>query len=146
MPLFHRYLWRILPKYSRTLPKRSAAFSDTCLKFMAIFCKIVIIFLEIQHAISFSVLQPKKLTKSCGTVVEVHHDELEQLIFAWQGRQLVLALFVSRFYIRWRIDSWSIKGAKIFVLSRLPQIPCAAPFSGSFFRRAPHILIWQNHL
>ena len=43
--LFHRYFEKILPKHSRMLTERSTPFSDTCLKFTAIFCEIVIIFL-----------------------------------------------------------------------------------------------------
>ena len=32
--LFHRYFWRILPKNSRTITKKSTPFSHTCLKFV----------------------------------------------------------------------------------------------------------------
>ena len=42
---------------SRMFTEKSVPFSDTCLKFTAIFCEL---------------LQTKKLRKSCGTVVEVH--------------------------------------------------------------------------
>ena len=42
--LFHRYFQKILVKHSRTLNERGTPFSDTCLKFKAIFCEIVIIF------------------------------------------------------------------------------------------------------
>lgn len=34
---------------------------------------------KIQQAVSFSMLQTRKLTKSCGTVREVHFYELEVL-------------------------------------------------------------------
>ena len=40
-------------------------------------------------------LQTKKLKKECGTTVKVHLLNLEQLIFTWTGRHLVLALFTS---------------------------------------------------
>ena len=43
--LFYRYFEKILSKHSRMLIERGTPFSDTCLKFMAIFCEIVIIFL-----------------------------------------------------------------------------------------------------
>ena len=42
--LSHRYFEKILLKHSRMLTKRSTPFSDTCLKFTAIFCETVIIF------------------------------------------------------------------------------------------------------
>ena len=41
--LFHKYFEKILPKYSSN--ERSTSFSDTCLKFTAICCEMVIIFL-----------------------------------------------------------------------------------------------------
>ena len=62
-------------KYYRTLTKRSTPFSDTCLKFVTIFCKIVIIFLGI-NTTSNKFLDINKAIKSCGTVVEVHQYEL----------------------------------------------------------------------
>ena len=40
-------------------------------------------------------LQIKKLTKSCGAVVEAHHYELRTISLYLAGRQLVLALFAS---------------------------------------------------
>ena len=38
--LFHRYFYKILPKHFRTLTERSTPFSDTCLKFTAIFVRL----------------------------------------------------------------------------------------------------------
>ena len=42
-------------------------------------------------------LPKKKLKRSRGTVVEVYLImNLDQLIFTWKGRHLVLALFASK--------------------------------------------------
>ena len=50
---------------------------------------------EIHQTISFSMFQKKKLTRSCGTLLKSSIMKLEQLIFTWKGRQLVLARFAS---------------------------------------------------
>ena len=65
----------ILPKHSRTLTEKSAPFSDTCLEFMDIFRKIVIISLaEIHQTVSFSMLPTNENIMN-----------LEQLIFLGRG-------------------------------------------------------------
>ena len=45
MKVLHRYFEKILQKHSTILTDRRTPFSDTCLKFIAILCEIVIIFL-----------------------------------------------------------------------------------------------------
>ena len=54
--------------------ERSTPFSDTCLKFMAIFCEIVIIFLGRNTSNNKFLNATNKETKKklCGIVVEVH--------------------------------------------------------------------------
>ena len=47
-------------------------------------------------------VQTKKLTKSCGTVgLSPSIMNLEQLIFTWKERQLVLALLGSKYIIKY---------------------------------------------
>ena len=100
--LFHRYFEKILPKHSRMLTERSTPFSDTCLKFTAIFCEIVIIFLgrntPNNKFLDVTNKETKKVTwRRCWSPSTVN---LDQLIFTRKGWHLVLALFASKdFYV-----------------------------------------------
>ena len=70
---FSQVFKKILPKYFRTLTERRTPFSDTCLKFMVNFLKTVIIFLGRNTPNRFlDVSNKEAITKSYGTVVEVH--------------------------------------------------------------------------
>ena len=90
-----------MPKYPEFLLREvhlSVYFTlYTCLKFMVTFYKTVIIFLaEIQQAIGFSMLQTKKLTKSCGTVVEVHYYELGAINLYLEGAGISVGIFLIK--------------------------------------------------
>ena len=88
-----------MPKHSRTLTERSTPFSDTCLKFTAIFCEIVIIFLGRNTPNNkFLDVTNKEIKKvNVAPLLQSIYYELEQLLFTWNGRHLVLALFASIF-------------------------------------------------
>ena len=68
----------LVPNFTGSYKKECTPFCHTSVKFVAIFCKIVMFFFlaEIQQAMTFSMLQTKKLTKSCDTALEVHYFEL----------------------------------------------------------------------
>ena len=70
--------------------ERGAPFSDTCLNFTAIFCKIVIIFLDF---FSMFPKETKKVMWHCCWSLSII---LEHLIFIWKWRHLVVALFPNR--------------------------------------------------
>ena len=71
-------------------------FSDTSLKFMVIFRKIVIIFLSRNTPNKFLDVTNKEIYKvMCHPCWSPSIMNLEQLIFTWKGRQLVFALFAS---------------------------------------------------
>ena len=102
MLLFHRYFEKVLPKHSRMLTERSTPFSGTCLKFTTIFCEIVIIFLGRNTPNNKFLDVTIKETKNF-----IWHPywspsimNMQQLIFTWKGRHLVLALFVSIYMIK----------------------------------------------
>ena len=87
-------------KHSRTLTERRTPFIDTCLKFAPIFRKIVIIFLSTNTPNNKFLDVTNKETKK----VMWHRYKspsimnLEQLIFTWKRRLLVLALFASTYW------------------------------------------------
>ena len=91
--LFHRYFEKILPKHSRVLTERITPFSDL------FFCEIVIIFLGRNTPNNMFLDVKNKETKKvmwhrCWSPSIMN---IEQLIFTWKGRHLVLALFASIF-------------------------------------------------
>ena len=90
-------LKRFCRNIQECLPERSTPFSDTCLKFTAIFCEVVIIFLGRNTPNNKFLDVTNKETKNvmwrrCRSPYIMN---LEQLIFTWKGRHLVLALFNS---------------------------------------------------
>ena len=79
------------------ITERGTPFSDTCLKFTAIFCEIVIIFLGRNTSDNKFLDVTNKETKKVmwhryGSLSIMN---IEQLIFTWKGRYLVLALYAS---------------------------------------------------
>ena len=86
-----------MPKYSRNLTEWSTPFSNACLKFMVIFHKIVIVFLGRNTPNNkFLNVTSKETNKVmwhyCWNPSIIN---MEQLIFTWKGRQLLLVLFAS---------------------------------------------------
>ena len=93
------HLWRSSCSSSWILIEKSTHFSGTCLKFMVIFLWLFVItflrkrdtpnnkFLDVTNKETDKVMLP-----CCWSPPIMN---LEQLIFTWKGRQLLLALFTS---------------------------------------------------
>ena len=66
---FSELLLSIFPKYSRTRTEKSAPFNDTCVKFIALFRKLVIVFLgrntRNNKFLDVTIKDTKKLTWHC---------------------------------------------------------------------------------
>ena len=91
-----------MPRYSRTLTKKSASFSDTCLKFMIIFRKIVIIFLGRNTPNNkFLDVTNKETNKFMWEVVKNH------LFWNWSNN-LYLEWEVTSVSTVWYIETWFV--------------------------------------
>ena len=79
-----------MPKHSRTLTARSTPFSNICLTFTAIYgdCNTPNKFLDVTNKDAKEVMWHSSWSLSI--------INLEQLIFTWKGRHLVLVLVASR--------------------------------------------------
>ena len=96
-----------MPRYSRTLTKKSASFSDTCLKFMIIFRKIVIIFLGRNTPNNtFLDVTNKETNKFMWEVVKNH------LFWNWSNN-LYLESEVTSVSTAWYIETWFVCQIKV---------------------------------